>query len=153
MTTALQDHFHARRAHLERMSDHWQQRLAYGDPDVGWDGDRSLVLYIHRLTDTVEVWYEVLDQKPVLVFKMPLEDWDIKKACARLAKADARKRTAFDVIAEVDKHNEKVQAEIDYQKEQALESATEKMLWAVRKDDGHHIAPLHVARKPGSLAE
>jgi len=151
MTTHHENRYHERQAQLARLGEHWQKALWNGDPDVGWDGDRYLVVYHHVLTDDILVKYEVPNQEPVLVFRVPLEDWDIKKACRRLAMADNRKRSTFDVLDEVDRHNAAVEAAEAAVKAEALEAATEKMQWAFRKDTGHHIAPLTVAAKPASM--
>lgn len=153
MTTHHENLYHERQAQLQRMGEHWQKALWEGDPDVGWDGDRFLVVYHHVITDDILVKFEVPNQEPVLVFRVPLAEWDIKKACARLARADGRKRSAFDVIDDVDRHNNALRAAEATRKEEALADATEKVQWALRKDTGRHIAPVTVSSKPAMMAE
>jgi len=151
MTTASENHFHAQRAKLQQSAEHWQNKLAYGDPSTSWEGDRALVLYHEPLTDEMVVYYELPNMKPQIVFKVPAEGFDIHKITAMLRDADGRRHSAQDQIAKVDAHNAKVEAEADYVKAQSLESAKEKMHWALRKDMGQSIAPLHVTRNPARV--
>ena len=153
MTTAQENQFHARQARLSQSAQHWQNKLAYGDPSVHWEGDRALVLYHEVLTDEMVVQYELPNMKPQLVFKVPAEGFDIHRICSMLRDADGRRHSTEDQIAKVDAHNAKVEAEDQYRKDQSSEAAKEKMLWALRKDTGASIAPLHVTRNPARLSE
>ena len=138
------DLFLKRRAQLEHMGEHWQKYLAYGDPGVGWEGDRALALYWAKLTDEMEVWYELPNQKPVLIFKVDVDGFDIHRICAMLRDADHRRRDAGDIIKEVDDHNDKVMDEAEKAKKEVLDEAHDKLHWALRKDTGNHVAPITV---------
>ena len=151
MTTAQENAFHARQARLRTAGQHWQEKLAYGDPATSWEGDRALVMYHEVLTDEILVRYELPDKEPKLVFKVPAEGFDIHKVTALLRDADHRRQTPQDVIDRVDKHNALLTAEHDRVKKEKMDAAAEKFHWALRKDTGNHIAPLTVPRKPGVL--
>lgn len=152
MTTHHENIYHQRQAQLARLGEHWQKALWDGDPDVGWDGDRFLVIYHHVLTDDILIKHELPDGEPVLVMRVPMAEFDIKLACRRLAQADNRKRSVASVFDEVDAHNARLVAEDDKRKQELLDAATEKLHWALRKDTGQHIAPLHVTKNPARIA-
>ena len=151
MTTAQENHFHAERAKLQRLSTHWQDKLNYGDPAVGWEGDRALALYHEPLTAEMVVYYELPNQKPVLVAKVDVEGFDIHRLCTVLRNADGRRHSTKDVIARVDAQNDKVDKENEYTQEQSMGKAKEKLQWALAKDSGRSIAPLHVTKNPAKL--
>lgn len=151
MTTHAENLYHQRQSELSRLGEHWQKVLWEGDPDVGWDGDRYLVIYHHVLTDDILVKHEVPNKEPVLVFRVPLADWDIKLACRRLARADNRKRSVNEIIDEVDANNARFAAEEEKRKQELLDAAGEKLRWAIRKDTGQHVAPLHVSKNPARI--
>lgn len=148
MTDPALDAFHARQAKLQSAAPHWQEKLAYGDEHIGWAGDRALALYFDKFTDEMVIQYELPDKKPVLVFKVPVEGFDIDRVCAMLRDADHRRRTVREIEDSVDSHNAKILAAEDQHKADSLEAAHEKLRWAVRKDTGNHIAPLQVSRNP-----
>jgi uncharacterized protein involved in tellurium resistance len=106
------------------------------------------VLYFEPLTDEAVIQHELPNQKPVLVFKVPAEGFDIHRVTSLLRDADHRRRTPAEITAEVDAHNAKVEAEDQYQKDQAHEAVKEKLGWAIRKDTGNHISPLHITKNP-----
>lgn len=133
-------------AQLQQMGEHWHQKLWYGSGP--WDGDQFLNLYHNPLRDEIELRYEVPNQKPELVFQIPLADFDIDKLCASLAKADNRKTSVEEKMAAVDAQNEKVEVERQKLQQENHDAFTEKMRWAVRKDTGQHIAPLVVPSRP-----
>lgn len=145
--TDAQDVFHSRRAQLTQAAEHWQRKLAYGDSN-GWEGDRALVLYHAPLTDEIEVWYELPNTKPVLVFKVPAEGFDIHRVTSMLRDADHRRRSNEEIIADADAHNDAVIAETEAVKAETMAAANEKLGWAIRKDTGQHISPLHVTSNP-----
>lgn len=127
-------------AKLDMLGEHWHQKLWYGSG--AWDGDRFLNLYHHVLTDKIELRYEVPNEKPQLVFSVPLDDFDIDKLCSRLAQADNRKTSVEDKIKKVDAHNDALrdeQAKVAAEQQEAFE---DKMRWAIRKDTGNHVSPV-----------
>lgn len=131
MTTA-HDMFMARRAQLQKASEHWQKSLAYGRGD--WEGDRALVLYHRPLTDKMEVWYELPNRKPEMVFTIDVADFDIDKLCAALHRADNRRKSVSEKMAEADAHNAKVQAENERVAAEAKAEFNEKLEWAWKRD-------------------
>jgi hypothetical protein len=133
--------FMERRAQLQAAGEHWQRALAYGHGN--WQGDRALVLYHKPLTDTMEVWYELPNQKPQLVIAdVPASEFDINKMCDALVKADNRRVSVEGKLAEVDAHNDAIQAEQARVAEEHKEEFTDKLHHAIRKDTGNHIAPV-----------
>ena len=129
-------------ARLQKLGEHWHRKLWEGSG--AWEGDRFLNIYHHPLKDEIEVRYEIPNEKPQLVFQIPLADFDIDKLCAALAKADNRKTSVQDKIREVDAHNDALRIEAEKAEQAKKDEMTEKMLWAMRKDTGHHVAPLTV---------
>ena len=128
------------KAQLATLGEHWHQKLWYGSGP--WDGDQFLNLYHHVLTDQIELWYEVPNQKPELVAKIPLDDFDIDKLCTSLATADNRKKSVTEKIDEIDAHNEALQAEQAKVAAEQREAFEDRMRWAVRKDSGNHVSPI-----------
>lgn len=133
-------------AKLTQMGEHWHQKLWYGSGD--WDGDRFLNIYHHPLKDEIEVRYEIPNTKPELVFQIAVADFDIDKLCSALARADNRKKSVAEKIVEIDAHNDKIEAEATYAEEQHRDEMIDKMHWALRKDTGHHVAPMTVPTSP-----
>lgn len=133
---------HAHVAKLEQLGKHWHQKLWYGSGP--WAGDRFLNIYSNKLTDDIEVRYEVPNEKPQMVFQIPLADFDIDKLCAALAKADDRATTVQEKIEEVDAHNDAKEAADAAVLQEHQDATIEKVHWALRKDTGAHIAPLQV---------
>lgn len=129
-------------ARLQQLGEHWHHKLWYGSGP--WEGDRFLNIYHHPLKDEIEVRYEVPNQKPELVFQIPLADFDIDKLCHALALADNRKKSVEKKIQEVDEHNAKLDAEAAKAKAERDEAFTDKMRWAMRKDTGQHVSPIVV---------
>jgi len=141
---AAQARFLAHRAQLGVVAPEWQKMIAYGHGD--WEGDRFLTLAHHKLTDTMEIWHELPDRKPVLVMKVPARGFNIYKALDALRRADGRRHSINDVIVQVDRFNAKVQLEQAKKAQAMTDHATEKTRWAIRKDIGRHIAPMTVPR-------
>lgn len=134
------------RSRLSQLGDHWHEKLHHGSGP--WDGDRFLFLYHHALTDDIELRYELPGRPPELVFKIALADFDIDKLCRKLAQADNRKTSVQDKIDAADAANDKL---IEDHAARALEQrdeAAKKLLWAIRKDTGNHIAPMTVPELP-----
>lgn len=134
---------HAHMAKLSQMGEHWHQKLWNGSGP--WQGDRFLNLYHHPLKDEIEVRYEVPNQTPQLVFQISVADFDIDKLCHALAQADSRQgNTASKRLAEAEAHNAGIMTAQELKAQERKEEMTEKMRWALRKDVGHHIAPMSV---------
>ena len=146
MTTPAQDRYHLHRAFITDQVPAWARRLQDGVPEIGWDGDRALVLAHNVLKDEVEVWYSLPGRKPVLVLQVPFAEWDINKACARLRDADGRKHSIEDRIVAVDRHNEAVEKERARQLRDRKEHVTDRMRDAIRRDTGNHVRPILVPR-------
>ncbi len=104
-TKRLLDH----RLKLDRLTEDWQRKLAYGN-DRGWRGDRALVLYVHQLTDEIEIWYELPNERPTLVMKLASEGFDIDMACEALRRADHRTSSVDEKLAEIDAANAQTEA-------------------------------------------
>lgn len=139
--------FAERRAQLQATAPEWQKRIAYGDNTIGWRGDRYLQLYHNVVEDKMEIWCELPDRKPVLVMKVDAATFDINKALAVLRDADHRAQSPEEIIARVDRHNEAVEMGRAKQYAAMREAAHERGHWALRKDMGHHIAPMTVPRR------
>lgn len=149
--TAETDRYLKQRAVLSQMGEHWHKLLWDGDEHTGWDGDRFLNLYHHVLTDDLILKYEIPNAKPELVARIPLADFDIHKLTRSLARADNRKTSVLDKIAEVDAHNDKIREQDEKNAQERKDAAMEKLRWAMRKDTGNHIAPMTVPDKPATL--
>lgn len=149
MTDVARDKFLARRAELQRAGESYQDALAYGKGD--WVGDRNLVLYYRPLTDEMEVWYELPNQKPELVLKEDVAVFDISKLCSALAYADNRNVSVEQKVADVDEHNAKVQAALDAATQDKKDAFKERLRHGIRLDTGNHVRPMTVSTKPESL--
>lgn len=147
MNNAAALRYAEQRARLQAIAPEWQKKLAYGDNTVGWRGDRYLQLYHNVITDKIEIFVELPDQKPVIVMSVDAETFDIHKACAALRDADHRAQTPDEIIARVDAKNEAAEAARAKEFAARQEEVTEKMWWAIRKETGAHIAPMTVERK------
>lgn len=136
--------YHDHQAKLETLGQHWQDKLAFGHGP--WAGDRNLVLKRHVLTNQMEVWYELPDRKPELVFAIPAEQFDIDRLCYQLWRADNQNVSAQEKAAEVDLKNAAMKAEKDRAAEDMKEAATEKLQWAINKDGNHALGPVTVPK-------
>ncbi len=131
------------RAKLQRAAEHWQEKLAYGHG--AWQGDRALVLYYKPLTQTMEVWYELPNEKPQLVMKdIPSSEFDIDKMCQALWRGDNRNVSVEDKIDEIDAHNDAIERDNARVAADRQEEFVDRMHHAVRVDTGNHVKPIVV---------
>lgn len=137
-------------ARLQQLGEHWHEKLWNGSGP--WAGDRFLNIYHHPLKDEIEVRYEVPNAKPEMVMQIALADFDIDKLCTALAKADNRQVSVADKLTEIHAHNDGLEVERAKATAERDEEFKQKMLWAVRKDTGSHIAPLSVPHAPGVVS-
>ncbi len=134
------------RLQLQQAADEWQKKIAYGYG--AWRGDRALMLYVHQLTDEIEIWYELPNEKPVLVMKRPAEGFKIEMACEALRRADHRDHSAEEIEARVDADNAAAFAEQERDQQAQTDELIDRTWHAMRKDQGHHIKPIVVTSKP-----
>lgn len=128
-------------AHLEVMGEDWQRRLALGDATLGWKGDRSLVMYVHPLTDSIIIKQESADTQPVMIMKIAREDFDINLAIKALVQADPRRRSADEVFDEVDAHNAALRERLRVPAQEQTAEGINRLAWALARDTGGSVAP------------
>jgi hypothetical protein len=108
-------------------------KLHYGDPTIGWEGDERLALYredgdrwlLMRLEHDGE-YRPVCRSRPGL----PLDE----RLIMHLVAHDARR--GVNPADKADAANAAVTKELDYQSTQKVHSAAEKLQWALRRDLG-----------------
>lgn len=126
----------------ELMGEHIQQRVQYGIPEIGWDGDPWVSLYYNKLEDTWEVWDDYDPDHPVLIARRPaatlgrVED-AVVQLCIGLRDHDFRKYSAAQIAERTIQHNERLRAEQERQKEERRLAASDRLAHALRKDLGH----------------
>lgn len=128
-------------AHVEMMGEDWQKRLALGDATLGWRGDRSLVMYVHPITDSIIIKQESADTDPQLIMKIPREDFDINLAIQALVQADLRNQSAEDVFDRVDAHNEALRERLLVPAKEQTAEGINRLAWALARDTGGSVAP------------
>lgn len=133
---------------MEQVGPEHQHYLAHGLPQVGWDGDRNLVLYYNKLLGTMDVMFELPNAEPQIAVRMPIEGWDIHTICRRLALADGRKQSATEVLNRIETDNLRIEEADKRRFREQMEAAGEKLHWAARKDQGDHVAPMTVGSLP-----
>lgn len=113
------------------------QRLHYGDPTLGWDGDPRLALYylpdgrweLQRLEADGE-YRVVCRSRPGLALDLGL--------IRHLVAHDMRKKAAEDLLAAVDKANEAAEKARRAPLEDKAAEAFERVAHGLVKDVGHH---------------
>jgi len=128
---------HAHMARLQRMGEHWHEKLWNGSGP--WTGDRFLNLYHHPLKDEIEVRYEVPNKEPQMVFQIALADFDIDKLCKALYTADNMTTTASAKSEAVLAHNDALHAAEAATKQERDDEVIEKMQWAINQDQGNNV--------------
>lgn len=109
-------------------------RLHNGQPEVGWEGDPRLALAFNRQTDRWELWRFEHDSQYRLVGVS-------KPGCSfppdtiqNLVSIDGRR--GYDVVKDVERHNELNTAIADAKFGQATSAGAEKLAWALERDLG-----------------
>jgi hypothetical protein len=122
--------------------DHIQARLRFGIPEIGWDGDPFLSLYLNKLSDTWEVWDEIGDE-PKLLCRRPAAIGRVEDAvitlCANLRDHDFRKHKPEDIVDRVVQKNEILKREKDRVHSEKRMEASDRIRHALRKDLGHLV--------------
>jgi hypothetical protein len=124
----------------ELAGEHIQQRIHYGIPEIGWDGDPWLSLYYNKLQDAYEVWDE--KDEPVLIARRPAETMGrieeaVVQLCVGLRDHDFRKFSAEQIAKRVSDHNDRIRAEESRRLAERREAASDRLAHALRKDLGH----------------
>lgn len=120
---------------------HHQKYIREGLPEVGWSGDPWLTLAYNRLEDRWEIWLEDPGRDPQKIMQSkPFFEGipSVHELCAKLAEGDLRKRTTKDVLADIDKHNAKLEADIAQAHRDRQNAALEKVYWHVGKAMGEY---------------
>jgi hypothetical protein len=120
------------------MDSDFEQRLKHGDASIGWTGDERLGVYqadgrieIRRLCEDDELRV-VMRSRP----GMRILD---TQALRFLAEHDSQSRRAYDVRADMDKHNATVERHAQADHRAHVEQFADKLRWAMRKDIGAHV--------------
>lgn len=107
-------------------------KLHFGDPTIGWEGDERLALYregqswlLMRLEHDGE-YRPICKSRPGLALD--------ERLIMRLVEHDSHR--GANPIDKVDAVNAAVDKERDYQGTQKVHSAAEKLQWALRRDLG-----------------
>lgn len=137
-------------AQIDQAGPHWQRMLREGHGK--WPGDPWLTLGRNKLTDMMEVWYERLNEKPRLVASIPIPEFDIYRVLDILYDASHTTSPVVEKLKEIDRFNEAVAKEKSRMAQEKMGEAHERMHWAIRKDTGHHIAPMTVPEVPSDSA-
>ncbi|MEE9125354.1 MAG: hypothetical protein V3U14_12825 [candidate division NC10 bacterium] len=126
-------------------AEHYIVPLREGKPELGWEGDPDLHLVLHRLGH-----WELFRHEPApgfpdqyrIVAKAPtgqqLNEGAINKLIRSLVDRDTR-RPGNDAMAQldaIDRHNERLEAEIEYEATDKLSATLEKVYYEVGKVDG-----------------
>jgi len=111
-------------------------RLQLGDPALGWEGDPRLALFredgrwvLQRLEHD-DVYRIVCRSKPGLKLDGSL--------ILHLMAHDMKKKTAEQVLAEIDSHNDAIEKANTQTSEAKMAEMLGKAYWALGKDVGHH---------------
>lgn len=106
-------------------------KIRFGDPSKGWEGDDRLMLAWNGKEQRIELWRLEHDEQ----YRMVLRGRPGKRVVDMglidfLVQHDVRR--GFDVKVSMDAHNAKV--ERDDPSHDKVRAATEKLAWAIKKD-------------------
>lgn len=130
------------RRELER---HWQEMV--WDGHGAWAGDRFINLKENILTLEIEAWYELPNQEPVLVLKVPRDEFDIDKLCRSLHRADNRNVSVKQKIIEVDANNAAIEMARAKQISDLNEEGAARLQHAIVRDVDPGAPRLHVIER------
>ncbi len=112
-------------------------KIQNGSPVDGWEGDARLTLASYRDPKTGEqrweLWRLENDNEYRLVAWLP-QDRDPSGIIRRLVEMDARR--GFDIHEAVSRHNAQVDRERQYQSDQVVGAASERLAHSLRKAAG-----------------
>ena len=125
------------------LGEHYQDKIRYGDPSIGWDGDPWLTLAYNKLENRYEIWVEDPGRDPVCVMQTkPFHELDgapsITELCIKLRDHDLRKISVDVILKRIDEHNAAREAEVAAHHEQTQMAAMEKVYWDVGKQTDNY---------------
>ena len=119
------------------MGKHLQHKLRYGDPTLGWEGDRSLVLVHNQLEDRYEIWKEVGPDKHTLVGKAKSKGpVNPQQMIIELMEHDSQRRSSEEILKAVDDHNERIYAEEERKGVERMVEARDKASFYLERHAG-----------------
>ena len=107
-------------------------RLHNGDATLGWEGDPRLCLAFNRETDRWEMWRFEHDSQYRLVGVSKTGCGFPPDTIQNLVSKDGRR--GYDVVKDVERHNQMTTALADSKFGQATSAGAEKLAWALQKD-------------------
>lgn len=110
-------------------------KLAKGDPTMGWEGDERLALYINPLWALWEIWRLEHDNVMRLVMRLDASRRGpevVALAIAKLVQTDTRR--GFDVTEAIDKANRDHEAAKDKKAAEVNEEFADRLGHALVKD-------------------
>lgn len=110
--------------------------LHNGYPTLGWEGDPALALYLGDKGEWVINRFENGQYRTVCRSK-PGVHLDAR-VIMLLVHHDLRRRSAFDILDEVNKHNDALEKAVDDAAHAKAADALEKVYWGVQRDVGYH---------------
>ena len=128
---------------ISALGEHMQEKIRYGDPALGWDGDPWLTLAHNKLEDRLQIWVEDPGRPAVLVMQTPpLYEMDhppsVEELCIKLRDHDLRKISVEKIMERVDAANEANRKRIADEHQDTQAAALEKVYWHVGKEIGEY---------------
>jgi len=124
------------------VGEHLQEKIRYGYPEIGWDGDPWLTLAYNKLEDRYEIWYTQPGYEPVAVMRSkPFGKGrppSVEELCEHLRNHDLRKIAADKILSRVDDHNAAVQKALQDRYHDQQAAALEKVYWHVGREIGEY---------------
>lgn len=115
-----------------RAMDGLLDRLHNGDPTKGWEGDTALFLAFNRPSQRWELWRQEGGESSLVGRSKPGHPFP-SNLIEELVARDVRR--GFKPWESVDAHNRAVDAQRQYEQEQRMGPAIDKLAWALAKDD------------------
>ena len=117
-----------------------------GAPDLGWEGDSRLVVYLHLEAQTFCLWRLEANGEYMPVAHMPagasLTNESVNKLITRLVEIDQRR--GFDPYADVIATQDRVDAEAEARRKEWLSEFCDKFLFGAARQ---HLPGLDIAKK------
>ena len=114
----------------------FMKMLHNGKPEIGWEGDPKLGVYfykdrleIRRADDSGNMRHVIMRSRPG-VRSLGME------ALVFLAEHDSQSRKRYDVVADINQHNARVQRDLDAKRADSRGEAVERLAHALQRDIG-----------------